>query len=670
MKTQKHIFIFSFFIVFSLTAFSNTAVKGFIDLRDHCFSEHGTVKLRGEWEFYWKEFYSPGFIMEHRPAPDFYIRQPMSWADHKDAPVSPAVQGYATYRLSVILPKGLQKAEKAALLGIKLIECHSAYEIFINGKKYGGNGRIATCPENFIPLVRPATYPFIPVSDTLEIIVHAANFFDNNQGGIDDNVLLGDHSELIRHTQKQDAIFIIAFGILFFMAIYHLILYMLRRKERLNLYFALICIVMSVFSLWQGNKLILQYLPGMSMELYFRIWISAVGGVGLWMMFYYKLLPIEMNRKVTRVIAWFFLIHSILALLLPVSFYFRIVNFIFLAALVSIIWMFTAFVRAVINKREFAFIIFIGMLVPIATAINDALFGLDLIVTGYYAPAGFLFFLLSQSYLLSLRFSRSFRQVEILSTELEKLNTSLETIVEERTLQLTQANEELHQLNLTKDKFFSIITHDLRNPFGIIINISELLLNKEYVKGDPETERFLSLLKDAADKSYKLIENLIEWSNVQTGQILFQPVEVDLHDITEENIHLLRAGAGAKNIEIKNNIPPSFSLTADKNMLALIIRNLLTNALKYSFEGGLIEVHARKKGDKTEVVVEDNGKGIPADNLEQLFRIDKKTSEKGTYNEKGTGLGLALCKEFIKKHNGKIRVESEEGKGSRFIFEI
>lgn len=647
-----------------------TAKEGIIDLRNHDFKNDGIVKLKGEWEFYWEKFYDPDFINQNHPVPDAFIQQPISWLDLKSDSVKPTVLGFATYRLRVVLPDYIFSMDESPLLGLKVVECHSAYEIFINGKKHGGSGSISRSPEDFVPRVIPAVYAFMPESDTVEIIILAANFFDHNQGGMDDHVMLGNYSQIHAQSDSQSALFIIAFAILFFMAIYHFILYILRRKERLNLYFSLICLVMALFSVWQGNKLILLSFPGMSMELYFRIWMAAIGGVGLWYLFYAELLPKEITWKVTRIVGSFYLLHTILALVLPTSFYFKIINVIFIITLLSLIWLFIAFIRAVINKRDFAVIIFIGMLIPIAAAINDALFGLDLIVTGYYAPAGFLFFLLSQSFLISLKFSRSFHQVEVLSSELEALNISLENKVEERTAQLTKANEELQEINLTKDKFISIITHDLRNPFGIIINISELLLKREFVKSDPETEKLLNLLKDAADKSHKLLENLVEWSKIQSGKILFAPVTVDLHRLIEESIQLLKPHFFTKEIEVVNKVEPLFTLQADLNMLNLILRNLLTNAVKYSYEGGRIEIEAVKTGSKSEVSVRDFGKGISDKQMSRLFRIDLKNSEKGTKNETGTGLGLILCHEFIQMHGGEIWIESKPGEGSRVIFKI
>ena len=257
-----------------------------------------------------------------------------------------------------------------------------------------------------------------------------------------------------------------------------------------------------------------------------------------------------------------------------------------------------------------------------------------------------------------------------MSSELEALNISLENKVEERTAQLTKANEELQEINLTKDKFISIITHDLRNPFGIIINISELLLKREFVKSDPETEQLLNLLKDGADKSHKLLENLVEWSKIQSGKIRFSPVTVDLHKLIEESIQLLKPHFFTKEIEVVNKVEPLFTLKADLNMLNLILRNLLTNAIKYSYEGGRIEIEAVKVGSKSEVSVRDFGKGISDKQMSRLFRIDLKNSEKGTKNETGTGLGLILCHEFIQLHGGEIWIESKPGKGSRVIFRI
>jgi signal transduction histidine kinase/ligand-binding sensor domain-containing protein len=234
---------------------------------------------------------------------------------------------------------------------------------------------------------------------------------------------------------------------------------------------------------------------------------------------------------------------------------------------------------------------------------------------------------------------------------------------------LMEANEELTILNSTKDRFFSIIAHDLRNPFHVVKGFAELLLNDE--KYPPEKVRkFIQLIYTSAISASNLLENLLQWSCSQTGRISFEPVNINLSIIVNETISLLVGDAHHKNIKLQSLINQNIQVFADENMLKTICRNLISNAVKFTPENGRITISSVLIDAKVEITVTDTGVGIPPDTMSQLFRVDTTITTKGTANETGTGLGLILCKEFVEKHCGKIWVESEEGKGSSFKFTL
>jgi signal transduction histidine kinase len=227
---------------------------------------------------------------------------------------------------------------------------------------------------------------------------------------------------------------------------------------------------------------------------------------------------------------------------------------------------------------------------------------------------------------------------------------------------------ELLELNASKDKFFSIIAHDLRNPFNTIIGFSEIL-KEEIRSGDvARNERYVDLINNSAIQTLKLLENLLEWANSQTGKILFKPVPIELGELLSEEVDLFNDMAARKNIELKSTINDNLMIVADKNMIRTIMRNLISNAMKYTYKNGKVDVTARVENKNVEVSVSDTGIGMTKDTMAKIFRIDTNLSTPGTENEKGTGLGLFLCKEFIEKNGGKIWVESESGKGSIFKF--
>jgi len=236
--------------------------------------------------------------------------------------------------------------------------------------------------------------------------------------------------------------------------------------------------------------------------------------------------------------------------------------------------------------------------------------------------------------------------------------------------ELEKQTRKLEELNVTKDKLFTIISHDLRNPFNTILNLCTLLKHnlKDY-KAD-EIEKFISLLNESASKGYNLLENLLNWSRSQTNQINIMASRFDISFIVDLNIDLLRQTAREKKIELTSAIDHKMFVYADEDMLNTVIRNLLSNALKYTYEKGKVTIFAKEADDFIEVSVRDTGMGIEPEDLKNLFRIDIAKVRPGTENEKGTGLGLIICKEFIEKNGGQIRAESTPKKGSTFYFTI
>jgi signal transduction histidine kinase len=230
--------------------------------------------------------------------------------------------------------------------------------------------------------------------------------------------------------------------------------------------------------------------------------------------------------------------------------------------------------------------------------------------------------------------------------------------------------EQLKELNATKDKFFSIIAHDLKNPFQSLLGFSELL--KISIKGSDrdKTERFINQIYDASKHGFNLLENLLDWSRSQTGNINFIPQAIDIKQIITGTIGIVNNQAITKNIKISNESIDNLNIIADVNLIRTVMLNLLTNAIKFTPRNGNIYIKTEAKEKHAEISVIDTGIGISSENIGKLFKVDSKHSTPGTNEEKGTGLGLILCKEFIKKMNGEIFVESEEGKGSKFTFTI
>jgi signal transduction histidine kinase len=270
---------------------------------------------------------------------------------------------------------------------------------------------------------------------------------------------------------------------------------------------------------------------------------------------------------------------------------------------------------------------------------------------------------LEKTYVNSKRATFPEKQMIVRLKEMEDLNTSLELLLEQRTTRLLE-------IVSTNGKFLSIIAHDLRSPFSSIIGILELLKMSLEEFNKAEVEKYVDIVYKSANNTLILLDNLLVWAVSQNKEKNFKPVKINLYELLREEIENLRTLAGQKQITINHSVDPEINVTADLQMVKTILRNLISNAIKYSNTNGKITINASEEKQYVEVAVKDNGTGISTEIKKKLFKIDSLYSTPGTNNEKGTGLGLSLCKEFVELHGGNITVESEAGKGSMFAFTL
>lgn len=246
----------------------------------------------------------------------------------------------------------------------------------------------------------------------------------------------------------------------------------------------------------------------------------------------------------------------------------------------------------------------------------------------------------------------------------------LNQLLESKNKKIEQSENELKVLNASKNKFFSIIAHDLKNPFHTVMGYS-WLLSKDYEKfTEEERRKFASDIHHSTNNIFRLLQNLLEWSRSQTGRLTFMPKEIELEKIIENSVSILQSLADQKNIRIKYVYDNDLILFADPQMIETVMRNLINNAIKFTPENGLVEIIAHQIDGHVNISVKDSGVGISKEDVLNLFQIDSTVKRKGTNNEDGSGLGLILCKEFVAKNSGTIWVNSSPGEGSSFFLTI
>ncbi len=271
-----------------------------------------------------------------------------------------------------------------------------------------------------------------------------------------------------------------------------------------------------------------------------------------------------------------------------------------------------------------------------------------------------------------------------LIAQLQQSNLTLEQRVEERTHEINQQKEEIEsqrdrieeqcveyqKLNATKDRLFSVLAHDLKNPFNTLMNITTVLISEFYKLTDKQKLLNIEDLHHAIKEAYRLLENLLQWSRSQINRLDLKFETIVLRDLVTDAIAISNIFAQKKQIAIENQIPADVYVTADANTIHIVLRNLISNAIKFTKKHGKIIVKSEKKHKLYKISVVDNGIGIKPKDQEKLFRLESSFTTRGTQNERGTGLGLILCKEFVEKNKGELSLKSKPNEGSAFSFTL
>lgn len=271
------------------------------------------------------------------------------------------------------------------------------------------------------------------------------------------------------------------------------------------------------------------------------------------------------------------------------------------------------------------------------------------------------------------KFKRQYKEMSVVISQLFGMaiaNARKYSQLEQSKKVISQNEIRLTELNATKDKFFSIIAHDLKSPFNAIIGLSEMLVEMVDMKEYDGIDNYARIILNSSRKAMSLLTNLMDWSRLQTGRIGYNPEIFDLAICINSIILLYNEVADKKAITIETELSSNTPVFADREMINTVIRNLISNAVKFTDFGGKIVISSKKECNQLIVSVKDNGVGIPADRVKKLFSIEESSSTSGTASETGTGLGLILCREFIEKHDEKLWVQSEEGRGTTFYFTL
>lgn len=641
------------------------AQKGIADLSSWDFEKDGIAELNGQWEFYWTKILKPGEFQFSAKSGIHYFELPSQWNGIKNTELKNLPPfGKATYRLLVKLPQNNSK--RVRTLSLKFQDIHSSYRVWLNGRLYLEKGKFSEVPGQCIPASGREVLSFADSSSTLEIVINTVNFFDTNEAGIDEKILLGTEQGVILESQLKNFFYLVSFGILLIMGLYHFLLFIIRRKESEYSYFSVICLLLAVQTICEGDKYVFYIMPGLSVSFYLKAWLASISVVAALLRFFRIIFPDELNKTAVTFFTVAFIFEVLFLFIFPIEYFMPFIYPLFYFSIIGVGYLFYGLFMALLRKRKHSTLVFAGMLLPLLAGVNDLLYGLAIIYTGYFGSVGFILLIFSQSYFLSLRYNESYMEVESLSKKLEAANRSLDFKVEERTLELKAVNAELSKTIAIKNKFFSIIAHDMKNLFQSMFGYSDLIIMKSEEDEQQEINEGALVIKDTTTKAYNLMENLLEWSLSETGNIRLEKEVLNLNAVISENVELMDAYCRAKHVCLTALVDESLQIAADKRMLNTVLRNLISNAIKYSFSNSTVTIRAEERNNNIIIFVSDQGLGIGKEKLDNIFMAETVQSTPGTNKEKGTGLGLLLVKEFVQKHNGTISASSEIGKGTTF----
>jgi signal transduction histidine kinase len=675
MKLKNLLFSLSLILSVLNTAGQTPVIKnGILDLRFDGISDK-VSDLNGDWEFYWGKLLSPGdFEKNSDLKPDIYGKVPAYWTEYSDdiPDISPA--GFATYRLRIIIsPSDNQE------LSFIVPVFDSSYRIYFNGKYINANGVPGSTPETTKAGYKPYTYHMIPDKDTIEIVVNVSNFH-HRRGGFWLPMKFGKRDIADLEIKRISIIETLSNGMLLAFVGFFLLFYSVFRNDRTMLYFALASLGVLLRTLFTGNYDILYFFD-ISWQWLIRIeYLGSFLAIVFAMWYFYYIYKDKIIPWINTAITVLFSVASLLTLTTPVSvFSYTMLIFMPVVVLVLGYYMIRSVVAA-INEGGYKTLIAIGFGALLLGVMNDIYvsIGRKLITSEYILSYSLILFILIQVIIIIYRWYESTQKEKKLIDEIEFVNKNLENIVIERTSELTNQkgeleeqkkvtdlkNLELEKTIATKNRIFSIIAHDLKSP---VLNLSMMI---EHLKNndDPEVQKsVINSISQQAVFAGNLIENLLIWGEQQYNSIEYKPEQINLTDLVLENFNLLNETAQRKKIKMTYSHRGNPTAICDKDLINIVIRNLLSNAVKFTKRSGAIYVSIEEPSIKDGMIyikIKDNGIGISGEKLEKIQSDEIVESSRGTDDEKGTGLGLQLCKDLININKGSISFESELNRGT------
>lgn len=671
--------------------YTNSASPARVETCNHWdFAKQDVLNLKGEWKFYKQVLYQPTSISNDADLKTEYVPVPSYWnkyAKNIGGPMHP--MSFGTYRLTLILP------DDSPRLYLRIPEMHSAFKIYINNKLHTEVGKVGTQRSDSTGEFRPVVLE-LPDNRRLDLIFQISNFQVQN-GGFRRAMQLGTRHQIQNLERNSIGLTLFLCGALFIIGLYHLLLFIFKHDDHAILYFAIFSFLINMRLLVTGERFLQSTFPGAPFWLMHRLEIIPLYmGAAIFVAYFQHLFPGTLQKQVRQFFYATGLLTTLAALILPahISTHLLLYQEILIIACGGYI-LFTS-VRAIIAKREGALLFLSGFVFLFTAIVHDILRHEQNLHGPITVPYGLLLFFLAQSIMLSHRIARAFRSLKTVTVELhasnseltsarftlEKIVRSLEVQVQERTAEIQTQNQDLEKhaaelqesiqeiqiLNKFKDKLMALIAHELRGPVWRIQLMIDLLLRKDL--DEESIKEFLSVSRASIGHTYTFLDNLLNWALSQQGLLKYNPEYLDIKEIQISVFDLFKSMADEKGIRLQASLRDQSKVYADREMLKLILRNLVSNAIKFTPAGGSVKFSMQRNPESVQLIVSDSGLGMDAVALEQLRNPSVRFTTPGTDDERGTGFGSLLVAECIKTSQANLEIRSEPDKGSQFIITL
>jgi signal transduction histidine kinase len=608
---------------------------GVLDLRDREFTPQSIYNLSGEWEFYWQHFLSPEAYASGKDTKDpISVRVPSYWNTYELEGETLPGKGYGSYALTILLP---QEMESPVCFEVPSFDV--AYTLYVNGELAGRNGKVGTSFETEEPWYDPSRFCMVPESDTLRIIFHVSNYH-NRKGGFWQTMKMGGSDELIKQGNRKQLYQASTIGVMFFFFLFFLLFWIVSKRDRVMLVFALSCLAITIRSVNTGLYITNDFVfTPWNWQVRMEFFGTYLGlAMGVW--FLHHVFP---KKYMTRFVNANLVISGILILsvfTLPPRIFTYGAN-LFQILFVSFLLHYLAVsFRGMIRRKLVDTIFFVSLGLFLYTVILDILM-VHAVETGrnlYSTQISFQLLILAMSVMIIIQWVRNY------NTRV-RLESSLRF----------------------KNKILSVVAHDLKNPVASIAQFSDLLTSRPELS---KKEEIMGALKESSQAAVDLLDNLLYWGRSQSEDLRVSPESFDMTSMLEEVGSVFSYMATQKQIDFKTGGPTGVTVFADRSLINIVIRNLVSNAIKFTPARGKVDITIKQMGAEVEITVSDTGVGIKAEILEEFKQVGQLSSTLGTEAEVGTGLGLQLVRDLVTRNEGTLHIRSTEGEGSVFTFTL